>query len=65
LYICVKCKQEMVCKKTGMIARWGESHCYAGDKFECPECKSEILACNTNSFHGTHPIAQEILVQMD
>lgn len=65
MYICTKCKKEMRCEKTGVIARWGDSHCYAGDKFRCPKCKSEILACNATPFRSTKEPAPEILFQMD
>lgn len=65
MYICTKCKAEMRCVKNGVIARWGRSHCYAGDKFECPRCKSEILACNSVPFQSIREIKPEILVQMD
>lgn len=65
MYICLKCKREMKCMKVGVIARWGDSHCYASDKYECPECKSEILACNATPFYSTSDFAPEILVQMD
>ena len=65
MYICTKCSKEMVCKKNGVIARWGESCCRAGDKYICKKCGNEILACNINSFESTRKINPDILLQMD
>ena len=65
MYICVKCKKEMRCKKNGIIVRYGESHCYASDKYKCPSCGNEILACNTNNFQCIKEIKEESLFQMD
>jgi len=39
----------MKCKKNGVVAVWNRQHGYAGDLFECPKCKSEILITNVSS----------------
>ena len=49
--ICAKCKKEMQCKKTGLPAVWRVGHCYTGDLFECPICKSEILIITGSSYY--------------
>ena len=65
MYICPKCKKEMRCKKNGMICRWGAGHCYSGDKYQCPTCKFEVIACNPRPYHSEGKVNSEILVQMD
>ena len=47
--ICVKCRKEMFCLKTGSTAHFGHGHCYAGDIFKCKDCGSEVLVCVTFS----------------
>lgn len=49
--ICLKCKLEMKCRKTGVIAVYTGSHCYAGDAFVCPGCESLVLVTSPNPFH--------------
>lgn len=44
MYICVKCRIEMNCDKTGVGADFGGGHVYRGDRFKCPTCGLEILA---------------------
>jgi DNA-directed RNA polymerase subunit RPC12/RpoP len=63
--ICTDCKKEMVCIKNGMIARWGQNHCYAGDLYQCPECNMEILTGLGKPFYSDNPIAESLLIQMD
>ena len=41
--ICVKCRKEMRCYKTGLGARFGADHVYAGDAYECPDCGVRII----------------------
>ena len=62
--ICTKCEREMRCETTGMIVRYGIGHCYAGDKFKCPDCEAEIVVCNVNSFHSEKEVNPEKLLQM-
>jgi len=51
--ICFRCKKEMRCKKNGMVAVWKKNHAYAGDLFECPNCKSNILVTNVSPHQVT------------
>ena len=48
MIVCLKCKREMRCKKNGVGVRYNGTHVYYGDSFECPECKSISIVCNTN-----------------
>jgi predicted RNA-binding Zn-ribbon protein involved in translation (DUF1610 family) len=62
--ICYSCKKEMRCVKTGFTVRWGESHCYRGDKFRCPECGTEIVMCNTSPFQSLKEWPEDEFLQM-
>ena len=53
--ICVDCKKEMKCIHTGTRVRYGLTHVYAGDKFECPECHCAVVVCNTNPYYDPDP----------
>lgn len=63
--VCARCKREMRCKKNGIIVRYGIGHCYAGDKFECPECGAEVVICNQAPFFSDKEPNKDILLQMD
>lgn len=66
MQICVKCKKEMICVKTGCSARWNEGqHVYRGDKFQCSECKSTIMVCNSTPGFDPTPRVGEHDVIMD
>jgi hypothetical protein len=65
MYICPKCKKKMRCELNGVICRWGKSHCYAGDKFKCPKCEFEVIACNSNPYNSDKEVHPKVLVQMD
>ncbi len=43
MIVCVRCKVEMPPKENGLGIRFGETHVYCGDSFECPECKNQII----------------------
>jgi hypothetical protein len=51
--VCIPCRKEMKCQKTGMAVRYHENgeHCYAGDIFRCPSCGAEIAVTNPNSYY--------------
>ena len=49
--ICVICRKEMVCKKTGATAVFAQSHCYSGDVFECPKCGNLTMNCAAESYN--------------
>ena len=49
MYICVKCKEEMLCDKNSVGADFGLGHVYASDRFKCPNCGNMILATNQRS----------------
>lgn len=65
MQICAKCKKEMTCVKTGVVCRWGEVHCYAGDKYKCPQCDSEVIHTSRTPFYSDKEIPSELLIQMD
>lgn len=46
----------MRCIKNGIIAVWGGTHCYAGDAFECPQCKAQTLVCSQAPFHNENAL---------
>jgi len=57
MLICVKCKREMNCYKTGLGARWGKDHVYAGDAFICSSCGAKIIKTNSSpSYDPEHKI---------
>lgn len=57
MQICVKCRREMRCTKTGATCRWNQgTHVYSGDEFECPECGAKIVHCNNNPWHQEYPV---------
>ena len=64
--ICIKCKKEMICKKTGVTIHYGNGHCYSGDLFECNFCKSQIV--NTSGIpHQRNPKifnSKEVVIEM-
>jgi len=62
--ICIGCEVEMRCVKTGFTVRWGDTHCYRGDKYRCPRCGVEIVCCNTNSFQTQKAWPEEEFLQM-
>lgn len=51
MIICFKCAVEMLCRKTGVSADFGDGHCYAGDSFRCPKCGNETVRCNNKPHH--------------
>lgn len=50
MYICVKCRKEMICECNGLAADFGGGHCYIGDSYKCPSCGAETLATNAHPF---------------
>ena len=53
MQICMNCKKEMSCTKTGMVFRWNGSHCYRGDVYTCSVCKASVgnVSGSTESYH--------------
>lgn len=49
--ICVSCKKEMRCTKTGRTAVWDRNHVYRGDEYTCPDCGAKFLVCNAQPYH--------------
>ena len=43
MIVCVKCKIEMPPKENGLGVRFGATHVYCGDMYECPSCKNQII----------------------
>jgi len=54
--ICLECKTEMRCVKTGMVAVYAGDHCYSGDAFECPECAAQILVTTENAYYDPRAV---------
>ena len=46
MIVCVNCRKEMKCTKTGIGVNFEHGHVYAGDQFTCPICKTKIIATN-------------------
>jgi len=55
MIICVNCKQEMACEKTGYGARWHKDHYYPGDLFICKNCGNKVIV--TNSTPNVDPVS--------
>lgn len=53
MLVCVHCKKEMICKKTGVSIRFNTdgSHVYPADTFECPKCGAKIAKSGDNSYY--------------
>jgi hypothetical protein len=64
MLICIECKVEMRCVRTGFTVRWGEAHCYRGDKFRCDNCGSEVVHCNSVPFQNSKDWPDSEFLQM-
>ena len=53
MLICGECGREMECSKTGKAVYFGSTARYAGDEFQCPECRFTVIKCNDE--HGFMP----------
>lgn len=51
MLICIKCKEEMKCTKTGRPMVWKTNHIYRGDEYTCPKCETKIIYSNSQSYH--------------
>ena len=58
--ICVGCRKEMTCEKTGRDAVWHGHHAYRGDVFRCRECGAEVLICTPSPYYVETPDADAI-----
>ncbi len=66
MYVCVKCRREMICDKNGVGAQFGTAHVYLGDRFKCPVCEDMILAtAGKPVFDREHNLAEEYLVMKE
>jgi len=68
--ICVTCRREMKCVKTGAKAVWHGHHIYAGDRYECQTCGAHIMVCNENPYQSDidlseHPCALNMTPEGD
>lgn len=63
--ICVKCKQEMRCTKTGATVHFGGGHTYSGDLYECPVCGAEVVLSTGRSFYTEDHWNVDFDVDMD
>ncbi len=61
--VCVNCAEEMKCMQIGLGVRYGESHVYPGDLFQCPKCHATIIVTNDNPV--TDPDNRISTLQMD
>ena len=62
--ICIPCKIEMRCARTGKDAVWHKEHCYRGDEFICPKCGTAILVCNPVPYDKLNAYLQEDCIRM-
>lgn len=44
MLVCLKCKKEMTCLQVGVRLIFGKDWAYAGDKFGCTKCGTEIVS---------------------
>ena len=51
MLVCLKCKKEMTCTKTGLRLHYVGGHCYSVDAFSCPSCGAAIAKGN-NPHHA-------------
>ena len=56
--ICVPCKKEMKCTKTGCTCVWWGRHVYAADEYTCESCGCKVRVCNTNSYHDEQALGK-------
>ncbi len=66
--ICIPCKKEMTCLKTGIRVVYGDSHVYAADLFGCPDCGATIANCNRTPYFDPNVLTrtpQEYIYRMN
>lgn len=65
--ICIKCKKELRCIKTGIKVVYGIDHVYAGDAFECPDCGAQVAVCRDTPYHDPDVLVRSgsTIVKMD
>ena len=56
--VCVTCRHEMKCIKTGCTCVWSGTHVYAADEYQCPVCECKIRVCNTNPYHDSEALSK-------
>jgi len=49
--LCVKCKKEMICTKTGKGVLYSHGHYYPGDEYTCPQCGARVIVTNPTPIH--------------
>ncbi len=64
MLICVGCKREMSCIRTGMGADFGHGHIYAGDIFQCFKCEVKIAKCNGYPGHDPEHKYHDMYIDM-
>jgi len=62
MIVCVECQKEMICVENGLGVRYGNSHVYTGDKYQCKKCLKEIILTNDEPIHD--PNKQVKTIQM-
>ena len=66
MIICVECKKEMICNKTGAIVKFIEGHhCYSSDVYVCGACGLMVAVANNNSFYVEHPVNHPSDINME
>ena len=51
MHVCVKCRLEMRCTKTGAVCVWYGAHCYRGEEYECKKCGSIVRNLSSSPYH--------------
>ena len=51
MIVCVNCKKEMTCTKTGRPLVWQNSHVYSGDEFTCADCNNIVISVSSTPYN--------------
>ena len=62
--VCVTCRCEMTCEKTGATLHYGNGHCYSCDIHRCPTCGARVAVSNPSSYHLNPTQVQQARLRM-
>lgn len=63
VHICVKCRCEMRCSKTGGLVRWSKTRLQSGDAYRCPKCETEVMVLAAESFDSKADVEEYVDMQ--